>query len=112
MSLDNVIAIAAAAKEDIVLIIFGLILSVPLIVFGSALVLVVLNRFPILVWAGAGLLGWIAGELIGSDPLFFAWLQKHVAQLQFWYAPAAGLAFVLVVSGLAHVLRRPKSTQV
>jgi len=110
MSLDNVIAIAAAAKEDIVLIIFGLILSVPLIVFGSALVLKVLNRFPALVWAGAGLLGWIAGELIGSDKTVFAWLQKQAVPMQAWYAPTAGLVLVLAVSGLAHVLKRSRKT--
>ncbi|MGE0701124.1 MAG: TerC family protein [Hyphomicrobiaceae bacterium] len=68
MSLDNVLAIAAAAKENWSLIIIGLAVSVPLIVFGATLVMFLLTRFPILVWAGAALLGWIAGELIVSDP--------------------------------------------
>lgn len=69
MSLDNVVAIAAVAKDSVLLIVLGLIISVPLIVFGSQLVLRILNRFPILVMLGGGLLGWIAGEIIVSDPV-------------------------------------------
>ncbi len=68
MSLDNVVAIAAAAQGSILLITLGLVISVPLIVFGSQLVLVLLNRFQILVVLGGGLLGWIAGDIILSDP--------------------------------------------
>jgi predicted tellurium resistance membrane protein TerC len=68
MSLDNVVAIAAAAHGSAVLIAFGLAISIPLIVFGSQLVLRVLNRFAILVVLGGGLLGWIAGEIMVSDP--------------------------------------------
>ncbi len=68
MSLDNVVAIAAAAHGSTVLIALGLVISIPLIVFGSQLVLRVLNRFAILVVLGGGLLGWIAGETLVSDP--------------------------------------------
>lgn len=67
MSLDNVLAIAAAAKGNWTLIIFGLVISVPLIVFGATFVMWLLTRFPILVWAGAALLGWIAGEMLIQD---------------------------------------------
>lgn len=67
MSLDNVIAIAAAAKGIMPLIILGLIISVPLVIFGSTLLLKVIDRYPILVWAGAALLGWIAGEIFVED---------------------------------------------
>jgi YjbE family integral membrane protein len=69
MSLDNVVAIAAAAHGSMLLIVLGLLISIPLIVFGSQLVLRVLNRFPLLVVLGGGLLGWIAGEIIFSDPV-------------------------------------------
>jgi YjbE family integral membrane protein len=69
MSLDNVVAIAAAAHGSVLLITLGLVISIPLIVFGSQLVLRVLNRFPVLVLLGGGLLGWIAGEIIVSDPV-------------------------------------------
>jgi YjbE family integral membrane protein len=68
MSLDNVLAIAAAAKGDTWLIIAGLVISIPMVVFGSTMIMGLLKRFPILVWAGAALLGWIAGELIATEP--------------------------------------------
>ena len=68
MSLDNVLAIAAAAKGHPWLIGFGLLVSIPLIVAGATLIMALLHKFPILIWAGAGLLGWIAGELLMEDP--------------------------------------------
>jgi YjbE family integral membrane protein len=68
MSLDNVLAIAAVAKGSTLLLVLGLLISVPLIVAGATLVMALLSRFPILVWAGAALLGWVAGEMLGSDP--------------------------------------------
>jgi YjbE family integral membrane protein len=68
MSLDNAIAIAAAAKGDTTLIILGLLISIPLIIFGAQLIMILLNRFPIIVVAGGGLLGWIAGEVLATDP--------------------------------------------
>ena len=74
MSLDNVVAIAAAAHGSALLIALGLVISIPLIVFGSQLVLRVLNRFAILVVLGGGLLGWIAGETIVSDPAVYTHL--------------------------------------
>jgi YjbE family integral membrane protein len=69
MSLDNVIAVAAAANSSMPLLILGLAISVPLIVAGAALIMALLNRLPILVWAGAALLGWIAGDVIATDPV-------------------------------------------
>lgn len=67
MSLDNVVAIAAASRGHPELFIFGLLLSIPLIVAGAQIIMSLIARFPILVWAGAALLGWIAGEMIVSD---------------------------------------------
>lgn len=99
MSLDNVVAIAAAAKGSKWLILFGLALSIPLIIFGSTLVLTLLGRFPALVWFGAALLGWIAGDVIGSDPDAEAWLRQHLPSLKDWGAPA-GAFFVLAIAGL------------
>ena len=69
MSLDNVIAVAAAANGSVPLLILGLAISVPLIVAGAALIMALLTRLPVLVWAGAALLGWIAGEVIATDPV-------------------------------------------
>lgn len=68
MSLDNVIAIAAAANGSVPLLIIGLAVSVPLIVTGAALIMMLLTHLPFLVWAGSALLGWIAGEVIATDP--------------------------------------------
>jgi YjbE family integral membrane protein len=75
MSLDNVLAIAGAAGRHTDLIIFGLIISVPLVVFGATLLTWLLDRMPILVWAGAALLGWVAGELLATEPILQPYLQ-------------------------------------
>src|SRR6195256_2408590 len=76
MSLDNVIAVAAAANGSVPLLVLGLALSVPLIVAGAALIMALLSRLPILVWAGAALLGWIAGDVIATDPAIQPKLQR------------------------------------
>jgi YjbE family integral membrane protein len=76
MSLDNVIAVAAAANGQLSLLILGLAISIPIIVAGAALIMAVLDRFPILVWLGALLLGWIAGDVIESDPAVQPWLHR------------------------------------
>ena len=78
MSLDNVIAVAAAANGSAPLLVLGLAMSVPLIVAGAALIMTLLNRLPILVWAGAALLGWIAGEVIESDPAVHPFLKRFL----------------------------------
>jgi YjbE family integral membrane protein len=75
MSLDNVIAVAAAANGQLPLLILGLAISIPMIVAGAALIMMVLDRFPILVWLGAILLGWIAGGVIATDPAVHPHLQ-------------------------------------
>jgi YjbE family integral membrane protein len=69
MSLDNVIAVAAAAKGNYLLLGLGLAVSIPVVIAGSALFLAILERFPIVVWAGGALLGWIAGGLLPDDPI-------------------------------------------
>jgi YjbE family integral membrane protein len=68
MSLDNVLAVAAAAHGNVWLFVFGLLLSIPLIIYGSTMILTVLSRYPMLIWLGAALLGWIAGDMIANDP--------------------------------------------
>ena len=68
MSLDNVVAVAAAAMGDTRLLVIGLAISIPLVIFGSTLLLRVIERFPLIVWIGAALLGFIAGELLVDDP--------------------------------------------
>jgi len=103
MSLDNVIAIAAAAKGSTALIIFGLCLSVPLIVFGATLVITLLQRYPILVWAGAGLLGWVAGSIMVSDPGWHSLLGAWPHLVDEVVGGSVGVVFVLA---LAWVLRK------
>jgi YjbE family integral membrane protein len=95
MSLDNVIAVAAAAKGDMTLLVLGLAISIPIVIFGSTLMIKLMERFPIIVTLGAALIGWIGGETIMSDVALrnvladYPWL--HYA------AAAAGAAFVIGV---------------
>jgi YjbE family integral membrane protein len=116
MSLDNVIAIAAAAETAAVrvdlahasvikatLIIFGLATSIPLIIAGSALLMALLDRYPILVWAGAALLGWVAGDIMIKDgALLYVMSQELVERLHLW-AALAGAVFVV---GAGFLIRR------
>jgi len=69
MSLDNVIALAAIAKGQYVLLALGLAVSIPMVIAGSAIVLALIERLPVLVWGGAAVLGWVAGDIFSSDPL-------------------------------------------
>jgi YjbE family integral membrane protein len=100
MSLDNAVAIAAAAKGSAVLVLAGLALSIPIIVFGSTLALALLNRFPSLVWVSAAMLGWVAGELIASDPVLAAWTGPRLPRPDSWCWPLSGAAFVLIMAWL------------
>jgi YjbE family integral membrane protein len=77
MSLDNVIAIAAASRGNVYLFIFALLLSIPLVVVGSQLILRAIQRFPVLVWIGAGILGWVIGEMVVTDIASLAWLKAY-----------------------------------
>jgi YjbE family integral membrane protein len=81
MSLDNVLAVAAAAKGSVELLIIGIAISIPLIMAGSAMMLWLLDRFPILVIAGSALLGWIAGELAVHDPIAGVWMAENIPWL-------------------------------
>ena len=69
MSLDNVIAVAAAANGNFAMLIFGLAISIPIIVAGATVFMAIINYFPLIIWAGAAVLGWLAGELIATDPI-------------------------------------------
>ncbi|MCX7185501.1 MAG: TerC family protein [Nitrosospira sp.] len=96
MSLDNVIAIAGAAKDSIGLVIFGLLVSVPIIVWGSKLVMKLMDRFPLTIVIGAGLLGWIAGDMTVTDAATKEWIQSSMPLLH-WFAPAAGALLVVML---------------
>ena len=104
MSLDNVIAIAAAAQGNFALILIGLAISIPLIVAGAALIMALLERYPIFVWAGAALLGWIVGETIATDPVIQGYLEPRLGAEGFHYvmlfAALLGAILVLLVGGM------------
>jgi YjbE family integral membrane protein len=106
MSLDNVIAIAMAARGSYALLMFGLAVSIPLIMAGAALIMTLLERFPIIVWAGAALLGWIAGEIIAKDPLISGALDHSMSHTVGMIGATLGAIFVLVVGLLRRRWRR------
>ena len=96
MSLDNVIAVAAAAHGSIVLVIFGIVVSIPIVVWGSKLVLTLMDRFPVVITAGGGLLGWIGGGMLVTDPaLPERW--REVVPHSAYLASALGALLVIVV---------------
>jgi YjbE family integral membrane protein len=96
MSLDNVIAVAAAAKGSYLLLVLGLAISIPLVIFGATLLLKLMDRFPIIITVGAGLLGWVAGEMATTDPVVKDWIDANAAWLHSG-AAAIGAAFVVVL---------------
>ena len=97
MSLDNVLAIAAVAKGNTMMLVLGLVISIPLIVAGATLIMALLARFPILIWAGAALLGWVAGEMIDSDPFLVGRFgEETMHHLEYVFA-TAGLVIVVAL---------------
>ena len=96
MSLDNVIGVAAAAKDSLLLLILGLGISIPLVVFGSTILLKLMDRFPIIITIGAGLLGWVSGEMAATDPIIKDWVNANMHWLH-WVAPAIGAIFVIAM---------------
>lgn len=108
MSLDNVVAVAAIADGNFWLLVFGLAISIPLIVAGSSLVMALINRFPVLVWAGAALLGWVAGDMLLGDVAVIDRLGAETTEHLHRIVAAAGA--VLVV-GIALLVRRLKAAR-
>jgi len=96
MSLDNVMAVAAAAKGHPVLMVFGLAVSIPIVIVGSQLIMRWMERYPVLILAGGGLLGYIAGEMAIEDPIVEPWLAENAAHVAN-FVPLAGLVLVIAV---------------
>lgn len=96
MSVDNVIAIAAAAKGSLLLLVIGLAVSIPLVIFTSTFLLKLMERHPIIITAGAALLGWVAGEMAVSDPLVADWVASRATWMH-TLLPATGAAAVVVI---------------
>jgi YjbE family integral membrane protein len=96
MSLDNVLAVAAAAKGSMLLLIIGLLISIPLIIVGATLLIKLMERFPVIIVIGAGLIGWVAGEMTVTDPSIKDWIDANAGFLH-TLAPAAGVALVIFI---------------
>ena len=100
MSVDNIIAIAAVAKGSLLLLVFGLALSIPLVVFTSTFLLKVMERYPIIITLGAALLGYVAGEMAVADPLVAGWIEANAA----WLHTVLPVAGALIVVGVGKLL--------
>src|SRR5713101_1351761 len=107
MSLDNVVGVAAAAKGDGLLIVFGLVTSIPIVIVGSQIIMRLIARFPVLVLAGGGLLGYIAGEMVIEDPALQSWIAANAAEVA-WIVPPLGFAAVVAI-GLWLTRRRRRA---
>ena len=122
MSLDNVIAVAAAAGGSVTLLILGLAISIPLVIFGATLLLKLMDRYPVIITIGAGLIGWVAGEMLVTDLALESWLTGLGVQFQNgkpyvggwnleYLCGALGVAFVVVLgSWLAKRKAKPAET--
>ncbi len=107
MSLDNVLAVAAAAKGNVPLLVIGLALSIPLIIFGSTLLLKVMERFPLLVTLGAALLGFLAGEMLLTDPA----LEQHVGVVPHNWVLIGGAIGAVAVVVVGNLLQRRRTAK-
>jgi YjbE family integral membrane protein len=114
MSIDNVIAVAAAASRApddyrLTLLVIGLATSIPLIIIGSTLLMKIMERFPIIITLGAGLLGWLAGEMFVTDPAIAAWFKANVAHAELVFGIGGALLVVVVGKWLHHRGRRAET---
>jgi len=103
MSLDNVLGVAAAAKGNVWLLVFGLLVSIPMIVWSSQLVLKLIDRYPVIIYAGGALLGYVAGEMLLSDPLLKPWMDAY--GYMHWLVPAFCACLVLLLGKLLSARR-------
>ena len=107
MSLDNVIGVAAAAKGDNVLVMLGLAISIPLIIFGSTILLKVMDRFPVIITGGAALLGWVDGEMLITDPSLIGWITANMPWMEMHLPLVGGISWAQI-AGAALVIAAGK----
>jgi YjbE family integral membrane protein len=120
MSLDNVIAVAAAAGGSVILLILGLAISIPLVIFGATLLIKLMERFPVIITIGAGLIGWVAGEMLVADSALEGWFtglgvqyaEGHPKVGGFSLELLAGIVGIVIVVALGTLLARRKSMAV
>ena len=108
MSLDNVIGVAGAAKGNMALLVFGLLVSIPLVVVGSKIILKLIERFPLVIVAGGALLGWIAGELIATDPAAAQFMKGLPTWAHFAFS-AVGAFLVVAVAKILEKRREARA---
>lgn len=101
MSLDNILAVAAAAHNSLFLLAAGLIISIPLVIFGSTLLVRVIDRFPVIVWLGAGMIGFIAGRMLFGDPVLCGFVAEAAVDV---HTPVMYLSFAAGIIGAGIVL--------
>jgi len=101
MSIDNVIGVVGAAKGHLELVIVGMLITVPIIVFCSTLFARIINKFPVILWAGGALLGWVAGEMIVEDPLLMPYIQGEELLVKI-----GTVFFVLIVTGMIKIWKK------
>lgn len=121
MSLDNVLAVAGAAKSaaagvpgnaELVLLVLGLAISIPIVIFGSSLVLKLMERLPIIITLGAALLGWIAGDMIVTDRAIEGWIDENAMWLKTFYVAKIVGALLVIAIGAALCKRRKPAASV
>ena len=104
MSIDNVIGVVGAAKGHLELVIVGLLITVPIIIFCSTLFARIIHKYPAILWAGGALLGWVAGEMIVEDPLLVPYIQGEELLVKF-----GTVFFVLIVTGMIKIWKKRDS---
>ena len=112
MSLDNVLAVAAAARGDLILVVCGISLSIPIVIWGSGLLARLMNRFQWIVWLGGGVLGWVAGEMMIEDTIVNGWIEPWAGILQRVVPGALAVALTLLGWILARRVTRTAHEQV
>ncbi len=110
MSLDNVLGVAAAANGNVPLIIFGLLISIPLIIFGSAVIMKLMDRFPVVITIGGALLGYVAGEMLVTDPALKEWIE-HAAPWLHTALPIAGAIGVVALGKFLTARKEQKAPE-
>lgn len=109
MSLDNVIAVAAAAKDSTALIIFGLLVSIPIIVWCSQIILKLMERYPVIILLGGGLLGYIAGDMFVRDPVLKDWVEATAVWLRDYHVAGIVCALLVMAAGKAIATRAART---
>ena len=112
MSLDNVLAMAAAANGHMWMLVVGLVITVPVILFGSALLMKLIERFPVFVLVGAALIGWVAGEMIISDPAIKDWIDANAKALHTLSPLICAVLVIAVGKTLERLASRKAATNV